>query len=153
MRRAAAATLALLALAAAPATAAAPAPKATMHEIEQQVMCVTCGIVLEEAQSPAADQERQLIQQLIDQGESVAQIKAALVAQFGSGVLALPPDKGFNVALYVLPPLAVVAALTLVAILLPRWRRQRRDVAPREEEPLNAGDAARLDADLARFDP
>jgi cytochrome c-type biogenesis protein CcmH len=150
MRRLALASLSLLAIAATPAGAATA--KTTLPAIESQVMCVTCGVVLEVAESPAADQERQFIQGLIDEGLTVAQIKHQLVLQYGNGVLALPPASGFNVALYVLPPLALVAALTLVAILLPRWRRHRPNTTPPQNRPLNERDAARLEEDLARFD-
>jgi hypothetical protein len=40
-----------------------------------------------------------------------------------------------------------------LALLLPRWRRVRSASAGEPPQPtLDAGDAARLDADLARFD-
>ena len=92
-------------------------------------MCVTCGIPLQVAESPAADQERQFIQTLVNQGKTATQIKQALVADFGSAVLDLPPDKGFNVLFYILPIAFVLAGLAVLSILLPRWRR-RRTAAP-----------------------
>ena len=151
MRRAAAAALALLALSA--SSAGAVTPRTSLAEVEPQVMCVTCNVPLEVAVSPAADQERQFIVALIAQGDTMAQIKAKLVAQYGDTVLALPPDRGFNVAVYVIPIVVVVVALAMVALLLPRWRRNRRDgPAATTGAPPSAAEAARLDADLARFD-
>ena len=150
MRRAALAALALLALAAAPALAVAP--RTTLHAIEQQVMCVTCNIPLEVAESPAADDERAYIQTLIDKGDTVAQIKRQLVLQYGNAVLALPPDHGFNTVFYVLPLAAGLAALALLAVLLPRWRRRNPPAPPPGGPKLNPHDAARLEADLANFD-
>jgi cytochrome c-type biogenesis protein CcmH/NrfF len=83
----------------------------------------------------------------------VAQIKAQLVKQYGVAVLALPPVRGFNVVFYVLPIAAVIAALAIVAVLVPRWRRRSRaSPATAEAEPLSTEDAARLDADLAAHD-
>jgi cytochrome c-type biogenesis protein CcmH len=152
MRRRAslAAALALLALAA-PASAATP--KTTLHVIEQQVMCVTCNVPLQVAESPAADDERTYISGLIARGLTVAQIKAQLVKQYGVAVLALPPVRGFNVVFYVLPIAALIAALAIVAVLVPRWRRRSRaSPATAEVEPLSTEDAARLDADLAAHD-
>jgi cytochrome c-type biogenesis protein CcmH/NrfF len=153
-------------LAASAALTAAPALAATQRTsfiaIEQQVMCVTCGIPLAEADSVAAQQEKAYIQQLVDAGDTAAQIKSRLVAQYGPSVLALPPDKGFNVAFYLVPVAAVLAALAIVALLLPRWRRNRRaataDAAGAGAEAagadgLSAADSARLEAELARFDP
>ncbi len=149
--RATAAALALLALAVAPAAAAIP--RTSLAAIEQQVMCVTCGIPLAEADSPAAQQEKQFIQQLVFAGDSAAQIKRKLVAQYTTAVLALPPDKGFNVAFYLVPIGVVLAALALLALLLPRWRRNRaRTAAIGTTGTLSAADRERLDAELARYD-
>jgi cytochrome c-type biogenesis protein CcmH/NrfF len=155
LRRVLPATALLLALA---ATAAAPAaavtPRTTFVAIEQQVMCVTCGIPLQEADSPAAQQEKTFIQGLVAAGDTANQIKARLVSEYGDAVLALPPDRGFNVAFYIVPIAAVLLALATVALLLPRWRRNRRaSPPPGAQGPLSATDSARLDADLARFDP
>jgi cytochrome c-type biogenesis protein CcmH len=153
VRRAALAALALLALAAAAAPAGAVTPRTTVTAVVQQVMCVTCGIPLEVAVSPAADQERQYIAQLVAQGDTLAQIKSKLVADYGSAVLALPPDRGFNVAFYLIPIAVVLLALATVGLLLPRWRRNRRDAPPPKDGAApSAAEAARLDADLARFD-
>jgi len=150
--RAVVALLAAVALAAA-APAAAAVPKTTLHAIEVQVMCVTCGIPLQVAESPAADQERQFIQTLVNQGKTATQIKQALVADFGNAVLDLPPDKGFNVLFYILPIAFVLAGLAILTILLPRWRR-KKTVTPLESagSGVTAADAERLEQDLRRYD-
>ena len=151
MRRAALIALALLAVSAAPA--AAVKARTSLSAIEPQVMCVTCQIPLEVAVSPAADQERQFIVQLIAQGDTAAQVKSKLVAEYGEAVLALPPDRGFNVVVYVIPIVVVALGLALVALLLPRWRRNRRGApaASTLGTPSEA-ESARLDAELSRFD-
>jgi cytochrome c-type biogenesis protein CcmH len=152
VRRAAACALVVLA-----ALAAAPAVAATQHTtlfaVEQQVMCVTCQIPLQEAISPAANQERGFIQGLVNAGDTMAQIKRKLVKSYGVGVLALPPASGFDLTVYLVPIVAAAAALALALVLLPRWRRRRRPPAEAAlAVPLSVADAARLDADLARFD-
>ncbi len=163
VRRTAAITAAVLAasvaLLAPPALAAKQ--RTSFIAIEQQVMCVTCGIPLAEADSVAAQQEKAYIQQLVDAGETATQIKGRLVAEYGTSVLALPPDKGFNVAFYLVPIAAVLAALAIVALLLPRWRRNRRAATAGAgaadsavgADGISAADSARLEAELARFDP
>jgi cytochrome c-type biogenesis protein CcmH/NrfF len=152
VRRAALALIAGLGLAATPALAGVPT-KTTLHVIEQQVMCVTCNIPLEVAESPAADDERVYIVSLINEGLSVAQIKRQLVLEYGDAVLDLPPNHGFNTVFYVLPIAGGLAAIALLAILLPRWRRRNPPQGPTAGPTLSAADAARLDADLANFDP
>jgi cytochrome c-type biogenesis protein CcmH/NrfF len=163
MRRPAAllACLALLASAAGAGAHAAGAgaasavkPRTTLLAVERQVMCVTCKIPLQEAQSPQADLEREYIQGLVDEGRSEAQIKRALVAQYGPTVLALPAAHGFDLAVYLVPAAVVLALLATVALLLPRWRRRGRErpAAGAAAPSLSAADQARLESDLARFD-
>lgn len=126
----------------------------SLPSIERQVMCVTCKIPLNVAESPQADRERAFIQSLIDAGQTEAQIKSALVGQYGSTVLGLPSTHGFDLAAYLVPLAALLALLAMLALLLPRWRaRARTATAEGATAPaLSATDAARLDADLARFD-
>jgi cytochrome c-type biogenesis protein CcmH/NrfF len=136
------------------ATNAAVAPRTSLLAVERQVMCVTCKIPLQEAQSPQADLEREYIQGLVDDGLSEAQIKRALVAQYGPTVLALPAAHGFDLAVYLVPAAVVLALLATVALLLPRWRRRARESPQTAAElpSLSAADEARLESDLARFD-
>jgi cytochrome c-type biogenesis protein CcmH len=138
---------------------AAAAPRATaahasLPTIERQVMCVTCKIPLNVAQSPQADRERAFIESLIEQGQTEAQIKRALVGQYGPTVLGLPGAHGFDLAAYLVPLAVVLALLMALALLLPHWRRQARAQAAggAPHAKLDAADAARLEADLARFD-
>jgi cytochrome c-type biogenesis protein CcmH len=140
------------------AIGAAGAGRAGTHTslpvIERQVMCVTCKIPLNVAQSQQANRERAFIQSLIDEGQTEAQIKDALVAQYGPTVLGLPGAHGFDLTVYLVPLAAFLVLLATLVILLPRWRRHARDQADRATAPptLSPADAARLDADLTRFD-
>jgi cytochrome c-type biogenesis protein CcmH len=151
------ALLLLVALHAAVAPAAtAPGAKTTLPAVESQAMCVTCKIPLTVAQSPQADRERAFIQRLIDAGLTEAQIKRALVREYGPAVLALPSSDGFGLAVYLVPPCVVLALLGLLALLLPRWRRRSRAApaagAPHSAPGLSPSEEARLDADIARLD-
>src|ERR1700682_3236858 len=133
---------------------AGAAVRPSLPTIERQVMCVTCKIPLNVAQSPQADRERAFIQSLIEEGQSEAQIKRALVGQDGPTVLALPGAHGFGLAAYLVPVGAVLALLAVLLLLLPRWRRKPH-ASPTGEvrsAALSPADAVRLDADLARFD-
>jgi cytochrome c-type biogenesis protein CcmH len=144
----------LLATALPVAQAHAARPRASLPAIERQVMCVTCKIPLNVAQSPQADRERAFIQGLIDRGEDEAAIKHALVGQYGPTVLALPGDKGFDAAAYLVPLAAFLTLVTALIVLLPRWRRRARaQAAGAAPAPsLSAADSQRLQADLERFD-
>ncbi|MGH2853779.1 MAG: cytochrome c-type biogenesis protein CcmH [Solirubrobacteraceae bacterium] len=129
--------------------------RTTLPAVESEVMCVTCKIPLTVAQSPEATRERVFIQRLIDQGRTEAQIKRALVHEYGPAVLSLPSSRGFGLAVYLVPPLVLLALLALLALLLPRWRRRARAApacAEGHSPTLTPADVARVDADMARFD-
>ena len=145
---------ALLALALlAPSALAAPRERTTLATVLPQVMCVTCHIPLAVANSPQADQERSYIVTLIRRGDTLAQVKRALVALYGDAVLALPPTHGFDLAVYLVPVALVAALLAALAFLLPRWRRRSTAAAGSGSSPISEQEALRLNADLARFDP
>ena len=155
--RARAAIVALLALALiAPAsTALAAAPQTSLSEISSEVMCPVCGTLLELAESPQAQREKVFVERLVAAGRTKAQIKDALVAEYGDEVLALPQGSGFSLSAYVVPIVAFVIAVIALAIGVAKWRRAA-------DAPMPGGDAAaagpspedseRLDADLARYD-
>jgi len=152
MRAAVLAVLLMLALA--PGALAAQ-PKASFNDVEDEVMCDTCNVPLNVADSARADQERVVIRKLIAQGLTKQQIKDRLVATYGPNILATPQDSGFSLAVWWVPVGVVLALLGLIALLLPRWRRARAPTdAP--DEPggpeLSATDAQRLEQDLARYD-
>jgi cytochrome c-type biogenesis protein CcmH len=141
----------LVGLAFAPASAGAAVPRTSLAAVEPQVMCVTCNIPLQVAVSTQADAERAVIVAMINKGETLAQIKRNLVAQYGRGVLTLPIASGFNLVVYIVPVAVVVALLGLLIILLPRWRRRAQPTIALPPE-LSTSDTARIDAELARFD-
>ena len=75
------AALCLLSIAVSPAAAAAP--KATLPDIEDEVMCPICGTLLELSDSPQAEREVAFIRRRIAAGQTKSQIKDALVAEYG----------------------------------------------------------------------
>jgi cytochrome c-type biogenesis protein CcmH len=148
------ALIAVAAVAPAPASAAAP-HRASLSDIEDEVMCLVCGTTLNVSDSPQADRERAFIRALIDRGETKSQIKAALVAQYGPRVLASPPDSGFGLAVWIVPGLAVVLAGIGIAFAVVRWRRARPAGQSKPlpvAAPTGAGDGARLRSDLEHYD-
>ena len=154
MRRAVAFALLLLLLAPAAATAAT-CPKTSLADVENEVMCPVCGVPLGLAtESPQAQRERAFIQREAAACKSKQQIKDELVAQFGDRVLALPPDKGFDLTVYLVPAAIVLAGLAAVTTIAVRRRRRPRDQeTPDPGTPALAGeDAARLQADLERYE-
>jgi len=137
-----------------PLPALAATPQTSINDIEAEVMCPICGTLLELAESPQAQRERALVKRLIAAGKTKAEVKDALVAQYGPAVLALPSGSGFDLSAYLVPAIAFVAAAVALAFGVLRWRRAANP--PGRGGPPQSGpqgdDAERLDADLARYD-
>jgi cytochrome c-type biogenesis protein CcmH len=140
----------LLGLALILALTGAVEPKATLPDIEDEVMCVECRTALNVSQSPVANQERAFIREKIAEGLDKQQIKAALVDAYGPDVLAEPPAKGFDLSAWIVPGALVALTATGVMLLARRWRRGATDEPAVAD--LDPADARRLDADLAAFD-
>ena len=95
------ALLALLGL-----TAAAPTGDrvaTSLPDVEDEVMCTTCGVPLNIAESPQADRQRAFIRTQVDRGLTKDEVKAVLVAEYGPDVLAMPQDEGIGRAAYLVP--------------------------------------------------
>jgi cytochrome c-type biogenesis protein CcmH len=136
-----------------PAAASATCPRTSLASIENTVMCQVCGVPLGLAtESPEATRERAFISNLIDRCQSASQIRAALVAQYGPSVLALPPKHGFDLAAYLVPLLGVLCAGGLLTMVVLAWRSRHRASQPIAPPPLSATDAARVEAALEQFD-
>ncbi len=153
MKRTIALVLALTVLPAAVA-AAAPEPQTTVTTIEGEVMCPICGTLLELSDSPQARREKVFVAKLVAEGKSKTEIKDALVTQYGPEVLAVPRGSGFDLTAYLVPIVALLAAIVALALAVFRWRRDGRgkSEAVASERPLPDEDAERLDADIARYD-
>jgi cytochrome c-type biogenesis protein CcmH len=160
--RAGAALLAVAAALAVPTAALAkvgapsqhPAPKTTLPDVEDEVMCPICGTALNLSFSPQADRERAFIQHEINEGKTKEQIKADLVTQYGTNVLAEPPKSGFDLTAWLVPGIAILVAATAIALGLWRWRRagRAREATATPEGTLDASERERLDSDLSRYD-
>ena len=141
-------------LAIGPSAWATVKPRASLTDIENDVMCTVCREPLAVAQSLEADQERNVIRGLIAQGLTKAQIERDLVAQYGVAVLGRPPAHGVNLTIYILPPAILAAGIVILAITLPRWRRRTRAAAAQPHDappPLDPADSARLEHELSQF--
>lgn len=154
---------AAVAQSAAPAAGAAPVvPKTDLADLEDEVMCVQCKRPLVTSAGSAADDQRELMQQWINEGLTKDQIKARLVDEYGDRAL-VNDRSGIAAAA---PWLAAVVGLTSIGLLLRRRRAGQDDVAGAEEPSagangqgspsrvpeLSAADDARIDAELAELD-
>jgi cytochrome c-type biogenesis protein CcmH len=132
------------------AAAAAAEPRASLPDIEDEVMCLECGTALNLSNAPVAERERAFIRREIKRGRTKEQIKDALVDRFGPAVLALPDDEGFGLAAYLVPIVVALLATAGVVIAARRWRRPPRPAAATPS--LDTSDKQRLERELRAYD-
>jgi cytochrome c-type biogenesis protein CcmH len=139
------AVLGLLVLAG--SSSAAP-PKAA--DLESELVCPVCETTLDQSNAPVAERMKTFIRVRIAAGDSEKEIKEALVAQLGAGVLAEPPGGGFGLLAWLLPLAGLVGGAIAVALLVRRW--SRRGPPPPPSERLDPELERLVDDELARFD-
>jgi len=141
--------LVFLALVTAGVGAAATPPSAA--NLESQIVCPVCETTLDQSTAPIAMRMKAFIRARVAAGDSEQQIKDALVAEFGSEVLAEPPGGGFGLLAWLLPLGALLVGAIAVGILIRTWSR-RRDPAPAAADDLDPELDRLVDEELARFD-
>ncbi|HZN21139.1 MAG TPA: cytochrome c-type biogenesis protein [Gaiellaceae bacterium] len=145
--RALALVVACAAVLAASASAAEP-PNAA--DLEAELVCPVCETTLDQSNAPVAQRMKLFIRERIAAGDSEREIKDALVAEFGPGVLATPRKSGFGLLAWILPLTALAAGAVTVAVLVRSWSRRRTLSSP--EAPLDPELERRVDEELARFE-
>ena len=136
--------LAILAIAAALATACLTASERGVPDIEQRaialnksIMCPVCpGESIDQSQNSLSIQMRAIVRDKLDEGWTDQQIRDFLVERYGPSVLMEPPTTGFNLAAWIVPPVAFALAIAALLLTL-KWMRMSAE-AEREE---GGGDA------------
>jgi len=144
------AVLAVVGLLAVGATAAVAAVPPNAADLESEIVCPVCETTLDQSNAPIAQRMKAFIRVRIAAGDSEQEIKDALVAEFGPGVLATPRKSGFGLLAWILPLTALAAGAVTVAVLVRSWSRRRMLSSP--EPPLDPELERRVDEELARFE-
>ncbi|QYK51941.1 MAG: cytochrome c-type biogenesis protein CcmH [Anaerolineales bacterium] len=139
-----AAGLLLAACAGSPAAApsAQGAPSADeVNAVAKNLYCPVCANVpLDVCGTAACAQWRGQIADLLTEGYTEQQVYDYFAAQYGQGVLAVPPARGLNWLVYLLPPAVILGAGLLLARNLRRWRQAP---APQGKAPATEDDYTR----------
>ncbi len=115
------------------AAAAPPASKTTAAAIEGGLTCQcgcqqTVGGCNHEGCGSKAEMQA-MAEKEVASGKDSAAILQDFVLRYGTQVLATPPPNGFNLMVWILPIVGGILGLTLVVVLVRRWR-QAPPVAP-----------------------
>ena len=125
-----------------------PVLEARARALSKELRCMVCqNESIDDSAAPLAHDLRVLVRERLTAGDSDAQITNFLVARYGEFVLLKPPLSWHTVALWGLPPAAVVFGAGMIVLAL---RRRRGAPQPAEATAnLSAAEEARL-AELLR---
>ena len=126
------------------------------QEIGKGVMCPVCpGESIDQSQNKLSAQMRAIVVEKLEQGWTEEQIQAFFVERYGPSVLLEPPNEGFNLIVWLVPPVGLALALAAVYLVLrTRLRAQTlADEGNEEADWLSEEERAkyfsRIDAALA----
>ena len=96
-----------------------------IEAIASSVRCPTCrGQSVADSDAIAAENVRREIARRVREGESDDEIRNALAARFGEGIILTPSRSGLTGLVWVLPVAGAVVALAGLVFAFRRWRRE-----------------------------
>jgi cytochrome c-type biogenesis protein CcmH len=124
-----------------------------VNAIAKQLYCPVCeNVPLDVCPTQACRQWRDVIRDKLVEGWGEDQIKNYFVQQYGDRVLAVPPPRGLNWLVYVVPPLVFIGGAFILYRVLAAWRTP--DMAPTGTAPslISSDDeyVQRLEEELKR---
>jgi cytochrome c-type biogenesis protein CcmH len=126
-------------LPASPAEAQQPAravDEEQVYAIATELRCVVCqNLSVADSPSEMASQMRAVIRERLAAGQPPAEVLEYFVDKYGEWILLSPRRRGFTALVWLVPPLAVLIGLGVVALLIARWTRRRPAAAPVPLDP------------------
>ncbi len=130
--------------------------------LNKSIMCPVCpGESIDQSQNSLSVQMRAIVREKIDEGWTDHQIRDFLVERYGPSVLMEPPASGFNLAAWIVPPVAFALAIAALLLTL-KWMRmsaeaereeggadasEQGDYVTRIEDALNADDSGEAESE------
>ncbi len=98
------------------------AMEAEASRISSELRCPVCqGLSIQDSPSPLAQEMKDVIRTQLAAGKSEAEIRGYFVSKYGEWVLLEPRAAGFNLLVYLLPALALVAGAGVIVFSVRRW--------------------------------
>lgn len=92
--------------------------------VASQLRCPVCqGESIDASPSELAVELKSIVKENLAAGYTEEQVKGYFVGKYGEWILLEPQAAGFNYAVYLLPPLALVAGAAFVYFMARRWTK------------------------------
>src|SRR5215470_1335982 len=104
--------------------------------IAAELRCVVCqNLSVADSPSEMAQQMKGIIREQLQAGKTPTEIKSYFVSKYGEWVLLAPTTKGFSLAVWVLPFVALFIGLGLGVWLLRRWSTKKTRLEAKALDP------------------
>ena len=110
--------------------------KAEYNKINGEMTCQCgCGLLVSECRHEGCMciAVRAKVATMLDSGKTEPEILKAMVASYGTQILAAPPKSGFNLSAYVLPFLMIVLGGGILFSVVSHWTPAKQRVNPESE--------------------
>ena len=127
------------------------------QQLYRSLMCPICpGQTIDQSSSELSTQMRLLVRQKLEQGETREEILLFFVERYGEAVLAEPDKSGFNLIVWVIPFLVILAGGILLWVIIRRWVPGKPELAVEQPSPAEDGGQddkyhQQLESDLKNF--
>lgn len=113
--------------------------EAMTRRLASQLRCPVCqGLSIEDSPTELAQNMRAVVREQLAEGRTPDEVKVYFVNRYGEWILLEPEPRGFNLTIYLLPVLAVLAGGIFVAFVIRRWSsRPAPATAPTDALPID----------------
>ncbi len=137
----------------------APVTDPRVQKLGNELMCMCgCNQILIQCDHQGSDQcmmhDREMaeVQQRVASGQSNSLILQSFVQEYGPQVLVVPPAKGFDLTAWLMPIFASLIGLSLLIIVVQRWRERGLKPAVAAGPKVKPEHLARARADIEKED-
>ncbi len=126
-----------------------------VNEVAKKLYCPVCpNTPLDVCETKACQDWRAEIRTQLTEGWTEEKILAYFVEQYGERVLAEPERSGFTSLVWILPVVALLLGLVIVAQMLRNWKAAQRGLSDTavSDPALDADTLAQIEADLQQIE-
>ncbi|HUF27346.1 MAG TPA: cytochrome c-type biogenesis protein [Gemmatimonadaceae bacterium] len=124
-----------------------PTLEAMTRKVAGELRCPVCqGLSINDSPAELAVQMKDVIRDKLAAGETPEEVKAYFIERYGEWVLLAPDPRGINLAVYILPALALLGGAGMIVFAVRRWLPRSKGPVIVASEPFP--DESELEQDI-----
>jgi cytochrome c-type biogenesis protein CcmH len=119
--------------------------EARTRALAAELRCPVCqGLSLADSPSELSQEMKSVIREQLRAGKSEEEVRQYFISKYGEWILLEPEARGFNLLIYALPVLGLIAGIGVLATAARRWTRQALPEPDASIPPAEDEDVARV---------